>query len=179
MARVGTFSIETELKPIMKFLDGIADDKYTVKNIMKGVGSSARKQVKKNYFANGLHKQSGNLYRSVKSWVEDNGKSAVVAPKRKRYTKEEYLQGARGYKLDISYGFILAHGATIRPRNKKYLTFQIDGKWVKMKETRIQPRNWVEKPIDRYLASAGYRMRLEELTQRQITRLEKKYGDGR
>lgn len=172
-------SIKADIDKAERLLDGVGRDRYVTRNIMRGVGKAAKKEVKDKYFSSGLHRRSGTLFRSIQSWTTNNGETAVVAPKRSKYSKAERAQGKRGYKTDVSYGYMLAHGATVTAKNGGYLTFKVNGRWVKVRQTRYEAHDFVEKPIKKYLESASFKTKMDELAQKEIDRIEKKMNGGR
>lgn len=76
------------------------------------------------------------------------------------------------------YGFALAHGYDVVPKNAKTLTFQINGKWYRSHGVYVNSRDFVEEPGERYLQSQEYRTDLDNKMDKEIQRIEKKYTKG-
>ena len=74
---------------------------------------------------------------------------------------------------NILYGYALAKGSTIKARSGEFLTFKVGDKWVKKHQVTLKPVDWIEAPTKRYLQSASYMQRLDELVQKEIARAEK------
>jgi len=83
-----------------------------------------------------LHVRSGTLRRSINSKVEDYGDTLI---------------GKLG--SNVIYARVHELGAVIRPRASKYLKFQVNGKWVSVKQAVIPARPFlrpaIEENIDR------------------------------
>ena len=77
------------------------------------------------------------------------------------------------------YGFMLASGYTIEPKDKgKTLTFQINGKWVRKYSVTVQPKDFVEAPVERYFSSHDCEERMEKAAQKQVDYWEKRAAQG-
>jgi len=47
----------------------------------------------------------------------------------------------------VVYAAIHEFGGIIRPKNAKYLVFQIDGKWIRTKKVTMPKREWLSKSL--------------------------------
>ena len=155
-------TIKSDISDAMNLIDGFEKERPKIKkNLLRMSGQKTRSKVKKSYNSY-LNKRSGNLYRSIRYYMFKNGRAAVVTV----HNKEDKFR----------YGFALTHTYDIVPKNSKALTFQINGKWVRSHGVHITGRDFVEGPGMRYLNSQEYRGDLETKTQKEITRIEKKYS---
>ena len=75
------------------------------------------------------------------------------------------------------YGYMLASGYSITAKDPhKYLTFNINGKWVKKKSVTVAPRDFMEEPIDRYMMSGDLKARIDKAFDKQLEKVAKKLG---
>ena len=157
-------SIETDLSEPLRYLERLGAQKHKVmRRVLGGVGTAAKNQVKKAYKSHGLSKGTGALYKSITRKVIRSGKAVIVEAK------------AQSAKDNIFYGYALAKGATITAKKGKYLTFQIDGKWVKVHSVTLPERDFVASPVKRYLSSPAFGTKLDQLVQREVDRIEKEH----
>lgn len=166
----GIISVKAEVDQVLRFFDGIkANEKSISRSIMSQVGQGGRKYVRSRY-SSILHKRSGALYKSIKYRVYKNGKNVVFtadANSGKKTSKDG--RTAR-------YGFMLASGYTINAKNGKYLTFNINGKWIKRKSVTVSPRDFMEGPLTRYMDSGELKNRIDKAFEKQLDKIEKKLG---
>ena len=152
--------LRPEIDECIELMDDlVTNEKRTRKSILSQVGTKAKSYAKRNYTSI-LHKKTGNLYRSIRKYVYHNGRAAVVT----------------AHKKDdpIRYGFVLAHGATIEPRNHKTLTFFSNGKWVRRHSVTIKPKDFIERPVLDYVNGSQIDKDLENITQRIIEKTEQR-----
>ena len=165
----GFVSVKAEIDDALKFFDGLAANKTTIaRGLLNTVGAGGKRSIRRNYPAL-LHKRSGMLYKSIKYTTYRNGTQVVftnTANSGKRTSKDG--RTAR-------YGFMLASGYTITAK-KGYLTFNINGKWVKKQSVTVAPRDYMEEPVLRYMNSGELNRNLDATFQKQVDRLEKKMG---
>jgi hypothetical protein len=135
-----------------------------MRRILSGIGTAAKNQVKKAYKSYGLSKGTGALYKSITRKVIRSGKAVIVEAK------------AQSAKNQVFYGYALSKGAEITAKNGEYLTFQIDGKWVKVHSVKLPSRDFVTTPVKRYLGSPAFSQKLDQLVDREIKRVEKRKG---
>ena len=154
-------SVETDIKEVLDTLEDLGGRRSTVmRHLLSGIGTAAKAEVKRSYKGYGLSKGTGSLYKSIQRKVFRNGKAVAVQAKARR-------DGG------VFYGYALAKGSTITARNSKWLTFQKDGKWVKVHSVKLPERNFVEEPVKEYLRSMNFQMKLDELMEREIRKIEK------
>ena len=155
-------SVEADLTEVMELFDGLEKGQNRIRrNILAGVGTSAKGKVKKLYKTYALKTGTGALYKSIKRKVIRSGKGVIIEAT------------ARSNK-QVLYGYALAKGSAIHSKSDEYMTFQIDGKWVSLHEVKLPERDFVSEPVNDYLKSAALRNQLDRLAQREIEKLEKK-----
>ncbi len=120
-----------------------------------------KKPVKSAYRQVGLKKRTGTLYKSIQRKVFKNAKAVMVQAKAQRDGK-------------TFYGYALAHGSKITSKNKKCLIFQIDGKWIRTHSVQLKAHDFAEAPVKRYLLSSDFRIKLDQLVEKEIIKIEKK-----
>lgn len=130
------------------------------RRMLAGVGTTVKNRVKKEY-RRLFNKKEGNLYESIKRYVTKSGKAVIIETKARAANH-------------VFYGYALTYGSTIEAKHSDYLTFQIDGKWVKKQSVKLPVRDFVEGPADKYLGSYEYKAQLDKLMQKEINKLEKK-----
>lgn len=155
-------SIETDFSEAMALFDNLEKGQKTIRrHILAGVGTSAKNKVKKLYKTYGLKNGTGALFKSIKRRVIRSGEAVIIDA------------NARSQK-QVLYGYALAKGAAIRAKSDDYLTFQIDGKWVKTHEVKLPERDFIAEPVNEYLKTNAFRQQLDRLAQKEIDKLEKK-----
>lgn len=132
--------------------------KYLERDVLSEVGRGVVRAVKKAY----PFKRKGDLYRGIKSTLTKDKKSVYVSS----YAKNE--------KTNTKYGWVLARGATIKPKKQKVLTFQVDGKWVRSHGTLIKAHDWIAAPGRAYIGSQAFEDDIEKVINRKIEQLKKK-----
>ena len=156
-------SIETDISEPLEYLESLGANKHkAMRRILGGVGTAAKAQVKKAYKSHGLSKGTGALYKSITRKVMRSGKAVIVEAKAQ--TPED----------NVFYGYALAKGAQITAKKGKYLTFQIDGKWIKVHSVKLPERDFVASPVKRYLNSPAFGTKLDQLVERELKRIEKR-----
>lgn len=152
-------SVKTDLDEAMHLLKELDGSQVKMRRrILSGIGTAVKNQVKKNYKSL-LNKNSGSLYKSLNSKVIKSGKAVIVSPSAE--------------KNKVRYGYVLAKGSVIKPKNKDFLTFRIGDKWIRKHQVTIPERNWVESPAKQYLSSISYRQKIDSLVDKEIQRAEK------
>jgi len=89
--------------------------------------------------------RTGKLFNSIKFII--NKDIAALT------TKKNLLKG------NIYYSKFVEYGADIKPKRKEYLTFKVDGHWVKVKSVKTKPRPFMRPVWDEYFggdSSKGY-----------------------
>jgi hypothetical protein len=56
-------------------------------------------------------------------------------------------------KSNVWYSNIVEHGANIKPKNKEYLMFKINGEWKKVKSVNVRPRPFMKPVWEDYFGS--------------------------
>lgn len=157
----GFISVQVDIDEAMKVFEGLDKGQNTIRrHLLAGIGTSAKNRAK-TYSKTLIHKRSGALYKSFKRKIVRSGKAAIIEAKARAANQ-------------VFYGYALAKGATIKAKHSDYLTFQIDGKWVKKKEVKLPARDYITEPVKKYIDSAECKLQMEKLVQREIAKLEKK-----
>ena len=152
-------NVKADVDEAMAMLEHLHGNRKSMRRrVLSGIGTSVKQAVKKNYTSL-LKKQSKTLYKSVTAKIFKSGAAVKISP--------------RAEHSNILYGYSLAKGPTIKARNGEFLTFRVGDKWVKKHQVTLKSVDWIEAPAKRYLQSASYRQRLEELVQKEIARAEK------
>ena len=152
-------NIKTDLDEVQKFLSELEGNKEKMRRrVLSGVGTAAKNASKKAYRSL-LNKQTGTLYKSLYSKIIKSGKAVIIAPSA---TKDE-----------VRYGYVLAKGTTIKPKDGEFLTFRIGDKWIRKHSVTIKEHDWVEGPVKKYLSSQSYRTKLDDLMRKEVERAEK------
>lgn len=158
-------SIESDLTEAVELIDGLVKSRKSIKKaVLRRVATQGKNKAKRNY-KSVLNKKSGYLYKTIRSYVYKNGRASVVT--------------AHKPGDPVRYGFVLAAGATIEAKNEDYLTFKIGDKWVKKHSVRIEPRDFIEAPVKRYLDSAECKADMDAVIQKKIDQIEKKAANGK
>ena len=159
--------LSAQMDEAMHLFDHLKVNKDTYrKKILRSVGVAAYRYVKKQY-SKSFKKRTGTLYKSVERHLVYQGRAVVVtAP-----ATAEKLD-SKGKK--VRYGYVLAAGVTLKPKKADWLTFQVDGKWKRMKEVVIPPRDWVETPVRHYLGTMEFKEQFDKIVQKTLDTAEQK-----
>ena len=154
-------SLETDFDEAFNLIDGLGKEFPKIRRkVLAGIGTTAVKKSKTAYRGM-LQKRTGNLYKSIKRSVVKSGKAVVIYPRAKSSN-------------NVAYGFPLAKGSVIRAKDDDYLTFQVNGRWVKKKEVRVPSHDFVEGPINSYLGSKAHKDQMDQIIEKELKRLENK-----
>lgn len=172
----GFISIETYVDQALAVFNGLEVNSTQIqKRLMRTVGSGASGYLKKNFK---LHSRTGTLKKSITYRLGRNGDYVVItnnATSGKATARRENLKrGNLGVERNARYGFMLAHGYVVVAKTSKGLTFNINGKWVTKHSVIVQPKDWVEPPVERYTDSSELQTRLDKELQKQIDYWEKR-----
>ncbi|AFG37632.1 hypothetical protein [Spirochaeta africana] len=151
------YEVSGDLQEIKKALTDLGLERNTrtiQRRILRRLGSKARTVAKRSYRAN-LGKETGELYRSIRHRLTKKG-SVIISP--------------TGGK-NLMKGNVLQSGAVIRPTSGEFLTYQINGKWIKSRVSIIRPRNWFYQAVDAFANSAEAQRYIEEQLEREVTRI--------
>ncbi|MFA6732781.1 MAG: hypothetical protein WCS07_08590 [Sphaerochaeta sp.] len=160
-----SISVETDISGPLRYLEGLGADRHkAMRRILSGIGTAAKNQVRKAYKGYGLSKGKGDLYKSITRKVLRSGKGVIVEAK------------AKTEKDKVFYGYALAKGAQITAKAGDYLTFQKDGKWMRVHSVKLPERDFVVKPVEKYLQSSAFSLKLDHLVQKELERIEKETG---
>lgn len=164
----GFVSIKVQVDECMNFFNGLDVNRKTIKKkLLSPVGTGAKRAVKRNYGST-LRRKSGKLYNSIFSKVKWDTSGVYVS--NSAYSGKNTAKDGRNAR----YGFMLAKGYTIAAKKSEYLTFFADGKWHRVKEVRVDAKDWVEPAVNRYANSADCDNRLEHAFQKQVDYWEKR-----
>jgi hypothetical protein len=124
--------------------------------------SSKIKSVTKKAYSGYLHKQTGLLYKSISRIMKKGKAIAYIYPTQ------------ANNKNNVRYGFVLAAGANILPKHDEYLTFKINGNWIRSKGVVIQPKNFIAEPADNFIGSLEYDKTIQTIIEKEVKKAEKK-----
>ena len=157
-----SISVEAHLQEALAYLEGLgANRDKMLRRLLGGIGTAARAQVRKAYKSQWLSKGTGALYKSISRRVIRSGKAVIVEAK------------AVSEQSKVFYGYALAKGARITARNGSTLTFQKNGKWIRVHEVKLPERDFVASPVKEYLDTTAFKAKLDQLVQKEVARIEK------
>lgn len=161
LAKAEELSIEADISDAIKMLTELgAKEKRTLKKVLSQIGTDAKNKARKAYKSSGLGKGTGELKKSIIRKVLKNGKEVLISAKARN-------------ERNIFYGYALAKGSTIRPKNGEALHFQIDGKWITVKEVKLKEHDFISAPVKDYLQSTAFKEKLDKVIEKEIDRIEK------
>lgn len=165
-------SVKSDFDEVRKTLDETgAQVKNINRKILTGVGTKAKNAARRAYEVT-LKKRSGALYQGIQRIVTRKGDRVVI-----------YSPASRegGKSRSSRYGFILASGATIKAKGRgflqtsiPYLTFKVDGRWVRTREVNLPAKDWLTPPIEAYLNSPRYDDDVNRILDREIKKIFEK-----
>ena len=165
------FSVKAEIDDCLRFFKNLDVNKNTItKRLMTTVGKGARKTVRQN-LNKYIKRRSGTLRGHMNYYVY--GKSVEIysnANSGKRTAKDG--RTAR-------YAFMLAHGYTVTAKTSKGLTFNVNGQWVRVHSVTVEPKDFVEPSVNKYLKSQQYKADIDKEFQKQVDKAEQKIMGGR
>lgn len=154
--------IQTEFQLVEELLKNLGKQGKSISRyVLRNIGRITKNKIKKSYNIY-LHKQSGDLYKSIKSYQSKRALYNVISA------------NATDDKSKVRYAYVLASGSTIQAKNKKYLTFNVNGKWVKKKSVKIPANDFMETPATKYLKSTQMKQDMDKYLQKKLDQLEKK-----
>lgn len=166
-------SVKADIQEALHYFDGLNVNMKTIKKyLMRSLGTGARRAAKQGYGAS-LNKRTGKLYKSINYKVRSNGNRLYVsndAESGKNTAKDG--RAAR-------YGFMLASGYTIEAKTSRGLRFNINGKWITKHSVTVQPIDWLEPPVQRYIDSPKSNADLERALDKQLDYWGKRLAGGR
>lgn len=123
-------TVEVDKKQLSRLLE-MPEDAH--KGIIQGLKMASRllenKAKAKFGTANNLKVKTGRLRQSITSTVDPIRFEASIG-------------------TNVMYAPVHEYGAVIRPRNKKFLRFQIEGQWVMARQSVIPPRPFLGPTLD-------------------------------
>ena len=165
----GIISIKADVIECIRFFDGLGVSEKTIgRAIMTQVGQGGRLAARRAY-PGILHKRTGKLFKSIKYKTFKKGQSVIFSANADSGKKtDRYGKLAR-------YGYMLAAGYDIKAK-KDWLTFFADGQWHKVKEVHVDPFDFIERPIDRYIDSHDVKERIDKAFDKQLQKVGKRLG---
>ena len=161
LAKAEELSIEADISEAISMLTKLgAKEKRTLKKVLSQIGTDAKNKARKAYKSTGLGIGTGELKKSIIRKVLKNGKEVLISAKARN-------------ERNIFYGYALAKGSLIRPKNADALHFQIDGKWITAKEVKLKEHDFIVSPVKDYLQSSAFKEKLDKVVQKEIDRIEK------
>lgn len=147
--------IHEDFSDIYKALDEIGlKSKQINRKVLSLFGREGRKQARREIRSK-TTRRSGELAGGMRFMIKPIDKLTVMPSPGKNWMKAEVLQ--RGWE--------------VKSKSKPYMTFQIDGNWVKVKSFKIQPRGWFYSSFDSYINSGLARQDAEKLLVKEIDRI--------
>ena len=180
----GFISIETYVDQALAVFDGLQVNVNQIKKrLMTTTGRGAKNYAKRNF--NVLKSRTGTLKKSIDYRLGKDGDYVVItnnATSGKATERRELLSSGSkrrnttglGVARNARYGFMLAHGYVSTAKTSRGLTFNINGKWVTKMQVIVQPKDWIEPPVDRYVDSSENHNKMDKELQRQIDYWEKR-----
>lgn len=168
----GVISIRADVKECFDFFHGLDVNHKTIRSyIMRSVATGAKRAVKRGY-GETLHRRSGTLYKSITAKVKAYGTKVYVSN-----NADSGKPTAKDGRT-ARYGFMLASGYTIEAKTAKGLKFNINGKWITKHSVTVQPKDWVEPSVQRYVDSSEFDTAVDKAFQNQIDYWEKRLAKG-
>lgn len=156
------FSVEEDFSIIKKQLNEVGLEKNInriQKTILRRLGSKSRTKVRQSLRSN-FKRRTGSLSKSIGYKITRNN-TAIISPK----------DGKNMMKANV-----LEKGAFIRPKKGNYLTFQINGKWIRKRSITIEGRNWFHSAVDKFMKSSESQKLIEDTLYKEVDKIWKKAG---
>ena len=151
-------SISSDMEEIKNAFAEVKEyTKYLERDVLQEVGRGTVRAIKAAY----PFRRKGDLYRSVKSKLTKDKKGV-------------YVTSYAASDKNVRYGWVLARGATIKPKSEKVLTFQVDGKWRRSHSVLLRAHDWIAAPGRAYIGSQAFEDDIEKVINRKIEQLKKK-----
>lgn len=166
--------VEKILKSTLKQLNSIE------RKSMNAGGNYVAKQIRRSYseyFPNPPRqhikpfKDPENLKKSIKKRQQKKPSLIVTI-----WSYVHAYDPARPNAKPVLYGQALAKGFTATAKQDKYLTFQANGKWVKVKQVTINARPFVTQPGERAANSSEVVRVQEEAFMKEYNKIESSNG---
>jgi hypothetical protein len=120
---------ESQLRMFSSGLGGIFNE------LLARVGQDMVSEIKSGA-AGAFTDRTGNLSRAINCIPTDTG---IVLTTKKNLKRQ-----------NLRYANIVEHGADIRAKKEKYLTFKINGEWKKVSSVRVRPRPFMRPVFEEY-----------------------------
>lgn len=124
------------------------------KKMMQRAMTIIKKEARKDVSGRILKSKTGNLKKGFKSFIFKDFNAII--------------------KNIMPHAHLLENGAVLRPKNKEYMTYQIDGRWVKIKESILPKRIFLKTHLDGFPNSLVYG-EMEKVMQKEFNKLKEKY----
>jgi hypothetical protein len=146
-----TFSIDSDIKHVLNAVSATKADGPKIRKKLLGIAASGgRSAVRKSTYSN-LKRGSRALYKGYYYRVKNPDEAYIV--NRAVHASTQIF------------------GNVINVKSAKYLTFQIDGEWKKVKRVHVSGRLKFFEEIDRYLGSNLMVKKLEEKLVKELIRI--------
>jgi phage gpG-like protein len=144
------YHVEIDKDELLGDLDLAKKDMNKIaRQMMAKVSQAIRKDVKEKNLKGGvLQKQEGLLLKSL-SYKAKNDFTATIS-------------------ANSPYASVHEQGATILPKNGKYLAFQIDGKWIRTEKVTIPQRMFLLPVIEDYFSSSKAEKVMDDVLQKAL-----------
>ena len=162
-----------------------------VKSVLKQCNALERKSMNAggNYIAKEVRKSYSEYFPNKPQHHEKPFKDAENLKKsiKKRQQKKprltvtiwSYVHAYNPYSPDqpkVLYGQALAKGFTVTAKKDKYLTFQVNGKWVKKQQIQVTPRPFVTQPAEKAANSQAIVVVMEDAFMKEYQKIENSNG---
>jgi phage gpG-like protein len=130
------FDIDFKAESVLRALDLTKKDmNKTAKKCMAGAFQAVRRDIRKGLRGSVLKKRTGTLYKNITYKAKDDYSGYI--------------------RIGSRYASMQEEGATIIPRNGKYLRFQIDGTWVTTSKVILPARPFSKPVFNSYFSGSG------------------------
>ena len=152
-AELNTKDLENKLKIFASGLGNVYEE------LIKAVGEEMASKVKSNAMS-AFTNRTGRLFNSIK-FITNKDIAALT-------TKKNLNKG------NVYYAKFIEYGADIKPKRKEYLTFKVDGHWIKVKSVKTKPRPFMIPVWEEYFGNngKGYHSLAEQLEKKMNEELE-------
>lgn len=124
------------------------------KKMMNKVNALVKKEARKNMRGRKFDKEKENgIYKNLYSYSKKNFSAKV------------------GVKRIANYSIFIENGANIKAKNHKYLTFKVNGKFVKVKSVIVPARPFLKPAVDMYWKTEKASKEMEIVFQKELNKL--------
>lgn len=137
--------------------------KNVAKRLMQSVNKVAKDELKKEAKSRGYHNSKKNK----------NGKNTGFGRNLISYENKDFSAKVL-LKSNAYYYRFIESGANIKAKNKQFLTFKINNKWVKVKSVVIPAKPFFKEIVNEVWTKRAEKI-MEERFQKELQKMEAKY----